>query len=580
MHSVRAFLSPDNPLGFGLSDFVELLAASLLAAFFLLRAAWRKPFEKLAAKTGWCMLVLAALPVLLRLALLPHNAEPVPAGADDFGYLLLADTLRHFRLANPPHALPQFFEQIFVLQQPTRSAMFPLGQGLVLAFGWMLFGHPWAGVLLSMGALSALCYWMLRAWTSPNWALAGGLLTAFQFGPLCYWMNCYWGGAVSACAGCLVFGALPRIFDRDQETVGKRRRNAALLGLGLGLQLLTRPYEFFLLLGGVGLFLGMEWGKRREWRRQVFALIPVTALVAGSAGVLMLLQNKQVTGKWSTLPVQLYRYRYGIPATFTWQANAVPHGALNSEQDLDYRTEVAVHGPDLDTPRAYWERLVFRARFYRFFLLAPLYLALLAFLTLLRQRRLIWALATIVLFSLGSNFFPYFYPHYIAAVTCLFVLASVAGLQRLNQLRIGGGWPQVGTLLLFFCALHFVFWYGVHALGTAKVSYALARYETWDYINQGDPQGRVAVDRRLEHAGGEHLVFVRYAPQHRFQEWIKNGADIDGAPVVWAHDLGATENEKLRRYYPKRMAWLLQPDAAPPKLTPYLAEPKLFEDVQ
>jgi hypothetical protein len=39
--------------------------------------------------------------------------------------------------------------------------------------------------------------------------------------------------------------------------------------------------------------------------------------------------------------------------------------------------------------------------------------------------------------------------------------------------------------------------------------------------------------------------------------------------VVWALDLGASENEKLRGYYPDRMAWRLEPDAKPPRLARY-----------
>jgi hypothetical protein len=64
-------------------------------------------------------------------------------------------------------------------------------------------------------------------------------------------------------------------------------------------------------------------------------------------------------------------------------------------------------------------------------------------------------------------------------------------------------------------------------------------------------------------------VFVRYGPQHTFKEWVHNEADIDASRVVWARDLGAAENQKLLRFYPQRTAWLLEPDAKPPKLEKY-----------
>src|SRR5579864_4621121 len=224
MDLFRTFLPLHNPIGFGASDFIELVLAALLVWFALTWRSWIGiQARKLALRTGWCMLVLAVLPIALRLLLLPQYPIPSPGVSDDFSYLLLADTLRHLRLANPVHPLHQFFETFFVLQQPTYSSIFPLGQGLTLAIGWTIFGHPWAGVALTVGAFCALCYWMLRAWTTPAWALMGGLLAVIQFGPLNQWMNSFWGGAVSACAGCLVFGALPRLRESG------RTRDAGLL---------------------------------------------------------------------------------------------------------------------------------------------------------------------------------------------------------------------------------------------------------------------------------------------------------------------------------------------------------------
>ena len=378
----RSFLPVRNPLGFGASDFVLLTLAAVLAFLALV---WRPVVEPvlraLARRTGWCMLVLAALPVALRLLLLAHHPIPTPTVSDEFSHLLVADTLSHFRLANPTHPLHQFFETFFVLQEPSYSSIYALGQGMVLALGRMLFGHPWAGVALATAALCSLCYWMLRAWTTPGWALAGGLLCIMQFGPLCQWMNSYWCGSVPAAAGCLVFGALPRLRENG------RARDAALLGLGLALHLLTRPYESIFLVLSVLLFFAPA-------PRTFFRALPMLALVITPAIVLTLAQNKQATGSWTTLPYVLSRYQYGVPTTFTFQSNPIPHRSLTPEQQLDFETQVAVHGKEPETLGRYLDRLLYRVRFYRFFWIAPLYLALPFFLLRLRVKRFLWVVVT------------------------------------------------------------------------------------------------------------------------------------------------------------------------------------------
>jgi hypothetical protein len=300
----------------------------------------------------------------------------------------------------------------------------------------------------------------------------------------------------------------------------------------------------------------------------------VVVLVTLPAILISLAQNKQVTGSWTTLPYLLSRYQYGVPTTFTFQPNPVPHRELTTEQQLDYKVQVLVHGEDPETAVTYIERLGQRVRFYRFFFLAPLYLALPMFFIALREWRFVWVVLTLLLFSLGANFYPYFYPHYIAAVTCLFILMSVTALERLSRLTIRG-WPvgqQAACLIVFLCTAHFLFWYGLHAFENEEIARALAPYETWDLINHGDLEGRRAINNQLAQMPGKQVVFVRYWPQHRFEEWVHNAADIDATRVVWARDLGPIENEKLLLYYPDRTAWLLEPDAKPPRLSRYQTE--------
>ncbi len=553
----RSFLPMRNPIGFGASDWIVFVIALLLTVLLIARA-WVNPYAlQLAKRTIPSMCLLFALPIALRLALLGHCPIPTPAGADDFSYILLGDTLRHWRLANPPHALHQFFEAVFVLQQPTYASIYPLGQGILLALGRLVFQSFWAGVLLSAGAFCALCYWMLRAWVTPAWAFVGGLLAVIQFSVLNEWLNSYWGGAVSASAGCLVFGSLLRL---KKPT---RTRYGLLLGLGLALEIITRPFEAVFLVISVAVFAFFAF--RTNFAIFAKPALAAAALVSVAVG-LTFLQNKAVTEKWLTLPYMESRYEYGVPTTFTFQRNPIPHGPLTPEQELDYRAQTAIHGVGTDTVGRYFERFAYRLRYLRFFLLPPLYFALIAFLPSLRRRRFLWAAATVALFALGTNFYPYFFPHYVAAITCLFVLFSVCGLENLSQ--IGRFGETAAQYIVLLCAMGFVFWFSFYGVGENAIL-PVTRYQSWNFINYGDPEGRIAVQKQLDQAGGKQLVFVRYSPFHRFREWIHNAADIDAAQIVWAHDLGADDNQKLLRYYPDRKSWLLEPDTHPPTLEPY-----------
>ncbi len=458
------------------------------------------------------MAALAIAPVALRLALLARHPIPTADVYDEFTHLLVADTLRHFRFANPPHALPQFFETFFVLQRPTYSAIYPIGQGLLLA----IFGWPWAGVLFSTAALCALCFWMLRGWTTPGWALLGGVLAVFEFGPLSPWTNSYWGGGYTAVAGCLVFGALPRL-RRDH-----RLRDAALLGAGLGMHLLSRPFESIFLVLSVILFLAPDY-------RRLAKSALVTALVCLPAIGIVLLQNKQITGNWTTLPYTLSQYQYGVPASFTFQPHPTPHNELTHEQEMDYRMQKAFRNSERETPGAYLQRLAYRVRYYRFYFYPALYVALAVFLLTMREYRFVWVALTALIFALGTNFYPLFLPHYVAALTCLFILMSVEGLRRLK--------PEAAQVLIYLCIAQFAY------------SYVTDKPRL--------PEQRIAINRQLAATPGKLLVFVRYWPQHIFQnEWVYNEADIDAARVVWARDLGDGEDKKLRQYYPDRTALL------------------------
>ena len=66
-------------------------------------------------------------------------------------------------------------------------------------------------------------------------------------------------------------------------------------------------------------------------------------------------------------------------------------------------------------------------------------------------------------------------------------------------------------------------------------------------------------------------MVVAYAPPHDADnEWVYNSADIDGAKVVWARDMGVEKNRALRRYFADRAFWTITVnDKTPPLLSRY-----------
>src|SRR5580692_8782133 len=226
-------------------------------------------FARLAQKKHLSVMVVGASALLLRLAILPICPIPLPFVQDDFSFLLAANTFALGRLTNPTPALWTHFESIQITLQPTYTSMYFPAQGLILAAGKVIFGHPWFGLLCVNAIMCAALCWMLQAWLPPGWALLGGVIAVLRIGLFSYWINTYsGGGSIAALGAALLLGALPR-FVRSP-----RLRYSLLMAVGLSVLALSRPYEGLILCFPVAFVLG-RWifmGKNRPTAGLLFRL--------------------------------------------------------------------------------------------------------------------------------------------------------------------------------------------------------------------------------------------------------------------------------------------------------------------
>jgi len=504
--------------------------------------------DALAARRAACVLGIAILSLLYSFGSNLVLKTPAPRCADEFGYLLEADTFAHGRLMTATHPLWRYFETFHEIFQPSHTAKFPPAQGAAIAFGQLLH-KPILGVWLTTAFACAAVLWMLFAWLPPRWTLAVSLLVVFN-PQIAMWNWTYWGGSIALGAGALLLGGYRRIADpaSDACPIG----TGVMMGIGMGILAVSRPYEGFVLSAVVMVVLLFDLASAHRLSVLLKAAPPIIVIVA-AAGAFILHYNKVITGNPLLMPYVLYERTYDAAPLFLWQKlPAIPdyrHAAMR-----DFYLGAREYAAYQQTLSGFIRSAIGKLEdFGLFFWSAIPLIFFLAVPGALREdrwlrRALIIALASAAAISMSN----YVFNHYEAPVLPLLFVFIGACMQRVWRWRLRNR-PTGATLVAGLAILMLLYSFGFFFIRQLKNQ----RGANWGFWRD-----RLAAS--LSADGHKNLVLVRYSRDHDLnQEWVYNAADLDSAPVLWARDMRDTSpdaNRELLDAFKDRTIWVFNPD--------------------
>jgi len=532
-------------------------------------------FAKLGRNQGLSVLVVGLAALAARAAVLKILPVPQPYVTDEFSQLLLADTLLQGRLANPTHPMWIHFETPQVIMHPTYASMYPPAQGVFLALGRAIAGHPFVGVLISLGFMCAALCWMLQGWMAPGWALLGGFLAVMHFAVFSYWANSYWGAPVAAAGGALVLGALPRIIRRVYWG------DVVVMGLGLAILANSRPYEGFILAlpVAIALFAWLFKQNGMKLRTSIRHVVVPLVLVVLASALATGYYCWRVTGNPLRMPQQVDRDTYAVAPYFLWQhPRPIPAYRHEAMRELYINYELGVYNDTRSLSKLIALWMIRSASFLLFYLGPALGLPLVMAVAVLpygfRWGTIQWPVRFFLLASAisiaGLGIEVFFSPHYAAPMTCLILVLVLSAMRQVRKWQWHG--RPVGVFLTRAVPLICVQMLLLRAVAPALHLSSNAKQLWTAYNAKPIKSPHIDIESELQSQPGDQLAIVRYnssgasSPQ---PGWVYNQANIDQAKIVWAWDMGPAENRELIEYFKNRHVWLVEANGEATHVSPY-----------
>jgi hypothetical protein len=470
--------------------------------------------------------------------------EPPPNPRDDrdFSTLLLADTFRHARVANPVPDYARFIESPEVLISPHYMSAQPPLQGVLPWLG-LLLGDPYRGTALGFALASAALVWMLRAHSSAGIALAAALSVALH-AALAERLGLSLGPAGLLFLGAaLVFGALPRL------AAGGALAGAALGGGATLLASLDPLSAIWIAVFGAA---ALARGIRTPGGRRALGIaggVALSGLAAHAA------YNAATTGSAWTSPAALLAERQARVPELVIQSHVPDAAPVRPNPSFE-----RAYGEKSAESKAYhrrqnWAGFVDGVAIKNWQQWTPLFgfsgialcgLALFAW----RRGGVGAALAGVASLALLSALRSRDDFAHMAGAVPLVALLCARALEALRGFRLRG--LPAGALLAAYAV----------PIAVAEHTEALQNERLW---SDGSPfDGRPAIVAHIEELSPRAVVFATYRSKlPPASEWVHNGADPDSQRILWLREGTAEENEALAARFGDREPWLGATDGGP-----------------
>ena len=492
----------------------------------------------LARKRWLAIFISFALSFALIGGLSLKRGYPVPYVHDEMSYMLAADTFAHGRLTNPTPAGWEHFESMHILVRPSYQSKYPPAQGLFMALGQVLFGHPIWGVWISTALACAAACWMLHTFVSPPWALLGGIIMAAH-PQMLEWGQRYWGGSVAVLGGCLLLGGFGRIV-RWMKGMGRGARSGAFwLAVGMFVVGNSRPFEGLVLtvLLMIGLFVALRQMVRRDsevaWPLIRRRLLAPALLVLIPGGAWMAYYNYRVAGNPLRLPYQVSQQQYGVVPLFLFSQKS-PEPVYHSdavrlfhvrEQGYYYRygNWGAIWNDAVKSTIGLAQCVGGNAESLG---LAALMLPVL----LVRSRRMRFLIIVLALLWLAMLTETYLFGHYAAPAAGICAVLIIAAMRWMWHGGHSIGRLMVRCMVGLFLVSAGMWWCGFFGWKVDR---------NWWGIQRND------IAANLEKSGRKHIVFVHYDLFRPVVPWTKVALDVV-ADMIRRPLLGHFSSDKMK----------------------------------